>query len=52
MSDSSTNFNDIAIIKLAQEAQLTSTVQLACLPDPTKKNYPTDTNQVRICKCF
>lgn len=36
--------NDIAIIKLAWEVELTDNIQLACLPDPNDTHYPMQTN--------
>lgn len=33
--------NDIAILKLKDEVQLSNKIQLACLPDSNKTGYPT-----------
>lgn len=33
--------NDIAILKLTNEVQLSNSIQLACLPDIKKIGYPT-----------
>lgn len=32
--------NDIAILKLSREIELNEKIQLACLPDPLKNEYP------------
>lgn len=36
--------NDIAIIKLASNAELNDYVQIACLPDPSIPSYPSKVN--------
>lgn len=36
--------NDIGILKLAREVELNDYVQIACLPNPKLKVYPTKTN--------
>ncbi|RNA17936.1 suppressor of tumorigenicity 14 -like protein [Brachionus plicatilis] len=40
----STLLNDIAVIKLDDEVVLNSNIQLACVPDFSKKYYPTGVN--------
>jgi hypothetical protein len=42
--DTNTNLNDIALIVLNKEATLNQYVQIACLPDPTVKVYPSQNN--------
>lgn len=39
--DHETFRNDIGILKLAEPVTLNNYVQIACLPDPSIKNYPT-----------
>lgn len=41
--DDKNSLNDIGILKLDGEVQLNSKIQLACLPDPAKPDYPTQT---------
>lgn len=42
--DKETNLNDIAILKLANPVKLDQNVQLACLPNPAVRVYPTQSN--------
>lgn len=42
---SETALNDIAILKLASPVDLTRTVQIACLPDESMGDYPSEYNQ-------
>ena len=41
--DDRNSLNDIGILKLDGEVVLNSKIQLACLPDPAKPGYPTQT---------
>ena len=43
--DDVSNLNDIAVLGLSVEAKLGPSVQIACLPNPTKPGYPTETGQ-------